>query len=233
MMAVSDGVVIGIVLGLVFAAVSYYLHTRLTQLEKKVGYMEGILLDLKVTTEQAILSASEPSGAYAGNDLADGGVHVTSLSGEENESETRHIELSETPRIRTPTPAQTPFLQQSQEQEQAPSSTGTSVSVNYESMTYKELQQLARQRNISGIRNLSKAQVIEIIRSHDNGTAVAPSAAPAPAPVPLTSWKTDTEEQGTNLEQLTSMDSHVHSNGLSDIQDLGSDEPEMTLVGNE
>jgi hypothetical protein len=230
MMAVSDGVVIGIVLGLVFAAVSYYLHTRMTQLEKKVGYMEGILLDLKVTTEQAILSASEPSGTYAGNDLAEGAAHVAG----EDDSETRHIEVLETPRIRPPTPVSNqPPIQQTHEQPQSPTM-GASMSVNYESMTYKELQQLARQRNISGIRNLSKAQVIEIIRSHDNGTAVAQSAvAPATAPVPLTAWKTDTEEQGTTLEHLSSMNSHEHSNGLSAIQDMDSDEPEQTLVGNE
>ena len=190
--------------------------------------MEGILLDLKVTTEQAILSASEPSGTYAGNDLAEGAARVT----EEDESETRHIEVSETPRIRPPTPTQSP-IQQAHEQALS-SSAGASMSVNYESMTYKELQQLARQRNISGIRNLSKAQVIEIIRSHDNGTAVAPSAvAPATAPVPLTAWKTETEEQGTTLEHLSSMNSHEHSNGLSTIQDMDSDEPELTLVGNE
>jgi hypothetical protein len=43
---VSDGVVIGIVLGLIFAAVSYYLYSRIGQLERKVGLMENILLDL-------------------------------------------------------------------------------------------------------------------------------------------------------------------------------------------
>ena len=56
MVGISDSVVIGIVLGLVFAAVSYYLYSRVIQLEKKVGLMENILLDLKVTTEQTLLA---------------------------------------------------------------------------------------------------------------------------------------------------------------------------------
>ena len=56
MVGISDAVVIGIVLGLVFAAVSYYLYSRVLQLEKKVGLMENILLDLKVTTEQTLLA---------------------------------------------------------------------------------------------------------------------------------------------------------------------------------
>ena len=60
MAAISDAVVIGIVLGLVFGAVCYYLFSRMTQLERKVGLMENILLDLKVTTEQTLLSVTEP-----------------------------------------------------------------------------------------------------------------------------------------------------------------------------
>jgi hypothetical protein len=56
MVGISDAVVIGIVLGLIFAAVSYYLYSRVIQLEKKVGLMENILLDLKVTTEQTLLA---------------------------------------------------------------------------------------------------------------------------------------------------------------------------------
>jgi hypothetical protein len=60
MMPISDGVVIGVVLGLVFAAVSYYLYNRMTQLERTVSFMENILLDLKTTTEHTLLSATEP-----------------------------------------------------------------------------------------------------------------------------------------------------------------------------
>lgn len=229
-MAVSDGVVIGIVLGLVFAAVSYYLHTRMTQLEKKVGYMEGILLDLKVTTEQAILSASEPHEHRFGQmTTSESNVdHVpasdaqqTYEGNQDSTVPTSVQEHNEQPsRIRSPTP-----------EHGASSQTGTaSVSNNYEAMTYKELQQLARQRNITGLRNLSKAQVIEIIRAHDNGTASPSTHA---APIPLTSWKSDEGVQGTSIEHLSSA-GLGDSSGLASIDETNNQgEPEMTLVGSE
>jgi hypothetical protein len=229
MMAVSDGVVIGIVLGLIFAAVSYYLHTRMTQLEKKVGYIEGILLDLKVTTEQAILSASEPHDA--------GARHVSSEHVEESadlsEVQQQYSPVQETDdqvstqdRTEQPSRIRSPHI----EQGVSTQNSGTSVSNNYEAMTYKELQQVARQRNISGIRNLSKAQVIEIIRSHDNGTA---SPSTHTTPVPLTTWKSEQTSQGTSLEQLTSA-GLGDSSGLAPIHESsGSDEPELALVGSD
>jgi hypothetical protein len=232
MMAVSDGVVIGIVLGLVFAAVSYYLYTRMSQLEKKVGYMEGILLDLKVTTEQAILSATEPSepiGLHPSEHTAPADYHEL----KHHDDEQSHDQPSRirTP-VATPTPTSSPVHPSTEGTEQAQQTqSSTSLSSNYESMTYKELQQLARQRNISGIRNLSKAQVIEIIRSHDNGTA--PPQVPSVAPTPLTAWKSDEGSQGTSIEHLSSMDEAGSSTGLAPIHSSGDIEPEMSMVGNE
>jgi hypothetical protein len=38
-------------------------------------------------------------------------------------------------------------------------------------MTYKELTALAKQRGLSGLRNASKAQVIDALRRNDNGEA--------------------------------------------------------------
>ena len=65
---VSDGVLIGVVLGLIFAAVSYYLYSRIGQLERKVGLMENILLDLKVTTEQVLMTATEMPAGLTSNE---------------------------------------------------------------------------------------------------------------------------------------------------------------------
>jgi hypothetical protein len=140
----SDGVVIGIVLGLIFAAVSYYLYSRTGQLERKVGLMENILLDLKVTTEQALMSATEPELTHVQN------VHVPN-------------EVEEMREVHVEKPVRSASAKQRVQVERS------SVSANYESMTYKELVQVAKQKNISGTRNLSKSQVIDMIRRHDSG----------------------------------------------------------------
>ncbi len=187
MMAVSDGVVIGIVLGLVFAAVSYYLYSRMGQLERKVGMMENILLDLKVTTEQTLLSATEDtpdlsSDVATASDTIPEMTSYSELTENTTKADARELTV-EAPRTRTP--PQTPVLVE-REQTEVPKSSAsvTSISVNYESMTYKELVQLARQKGISGTRTMSKAQVIEALRGVDGGTSPSSSSGPAP----LSSW---------------------------------------------
>ena len=173
MAAVSDAVVIGIVLGLVFAAVSYYLYTRVSQLERKVSLMENILLDLKVTTEQTLLSAyNEPLhsseeelasyqtiAAEAAEEVSDvNGSGDGNGSGEESSNEMREVHLEQAAKSKT-----------SVGQVQVERTEKSSVSVNYEAMTYKELVALAKQNGISGIRNLSKAQLIDALRRRSSG----------------------------------------------------------------
>lgn len=146
----SDGVVIGIVLGLVFAAVSYYLYSRICQLERKVGLMENILLDLKVTTEQALISATEPEHSHSN-------FVPAALSEEESGPKEGEREVNVEKSTRSNSSKQHVQVERS------------SVSANYEAMTYKELVQVAKQKNITGTRNLSKSQVIDMIRRHDSG----------------------------------------------------------------
>jgi hypothetical protein len=189
MTAISDGVVIGVVLGLIFAAVCYYLYSRVNQLERKVGLMENILLDLKVAQQSL----------FAGPDSSDQGNESTSnheefhqyreaiaeASAEANgeshaeyrpptpTTELRDVHLDGTPRSRTPQQSISITREgsdmPSSVQEQLESSNQSSVSVNYESMTYKELTQLAKQMGISGLRNQSKAFIIDAIRQHVSG----------------------------------------------------------------
>ena len=150
----SDGVVIGIVLGLVFAAVSYYLYSRIGQLERKVGLMENILLDLKVTTEQALISATEPEQVQQRN------VFVPTPVTEE-ESQPTEDERT----VNVEKPSRTPVSKQRVQVERS------SVGANYEAMTYKELVALAKQNGVSGIRNLSKAQLIDALRRRNGGVS--------------------------------------------------------------
>jgi hypothetical protein len=232
MTAISDAVVIGVVLGLVFAAVSYYLFSRISQLERKVSFMETILLELKVTTEQTLLSATEPPEAVAAptaNDLntynevveqtvrsSDQGhgeikqirpfatVEDSGTSFQPMESETRELVVESAPRARTP--------QQSVQVER--DSSRQSVSENFEAMTYKELQAYAREHNISGIRNLSKKEVIDIIRRRiSGGAATGPAASSSPDVTDLSSWKQSSVQES---------ESNSAFQPLQDTDDLGA-----------
>jgi hypothetical protein len=215
MMAISDGVVIGVVLGLVFTAVCYYLYNRQAQLERKVGLMENILLDLKVTTEQTLLSATEPRepapSSEEGTYYESRPAPVTQESGE-----TREIAVEQPSRVRTP-PASVQV-----EREDEHTSVSNSTSTNYDDMTYKQLQQLAKQRGISGLRNVSKAQVIEALTKYDSGGGTG-------APVPLTSWKEEEGEMGTSIEALSS--AQDQSSGLAPID--ATSLPEASLVSSD
>jgi hypothetical protein len=163
MVGISDAIVIGCVLGLVFAAVSYYLYSRTVQLEKKVGLMENILLDLKVTTEQALMM--EVQDTHGGHDDEKDEQHEQHEQHEENvETELSSEDVREisvdSPRSRTPSAS--PTLSVTREETQ-------SVSVNYEANTYKELLQVAKQKGVTGGSHMTKSELIAAIRRRDSG----------------------------------------------------------------
>jgi hypothetical protein len=225
MTAVSDAVVIGVVLGLVFAAVSYYLFSRISQLERKVSFMETILLELKVTTEQTLLSATETPSVVAGpsaddlnsyhdvveqatrkvateqavpEDSATTKTIRTYTSVDETEQVTQPMGTDIRELLVEPSPPRARGSQETVQVERERESSKHSVGVNFEAMTYKELQQYARDKGISGIRNLSKKEVIEIFRRREN-TSNASSSATSVGSTPdvsdLSSWKQSSAQE--------------------------------------
>jgi predicted transcriptional regulator len=215
MTAISDAVVIGVVLGLVFAAVSYYLYSRQTQLERKIGLMENILLELKVTTEQTLLSSTED--------------HMHTEEPQLQMQAQAHEQHQEPPQEHhQPVPVEeTREIVVEGTREQAPRT--SPVTTNYESMTYKELQQIARQRGILGVRTMSKAQVIEALKNNDNPSS---SSSAASTTIPLSSWTS------TPIDELAS--AQDGTNSILATLDLDSEPdhartsaPEASLVGSE
>lgn len=180
MTAISDAVVIGIVLGLVFAAVSYYLYSRVGQLERKVNLLENIMLDLKVTTEHTLLSATEPPEPAAPKavsqpapveDLSEPIETYREVIAQANAESTQEQigTLSEQD-------ARNVFVESVSRGRAQPSGTvqvereSSGMSVNYEAMTYKELVQLCKQKAIQGTRNKSKAELIDLLRGKGSST---------------------------------------------------------------
>lgn len=223
MTAISDGVVIGIVLGLVFAAVSYYLYSRVTQLERKVSLMENILLDLKVTTEQTLLAStdgnekqedSQDNTQEGHNSEVEMPVYRQMSSNISEDQDTSKVQdSSETREVsvdqalsRARTASQNIQIEKEK----------TVVSTNYEAMTYKELVTIARQKGVSGLRNMSKAQVIEALRGNTSGSSTF-------------GWSMN-DSDSKSIENLGSAMDAVNQSEVIASLDL---EPESSLVSSE
>jgi hypothetical protein len=191
MSSVSHADVIGIVFFLILGAVSYYFYSRVSQLERKVGLMENILFDLKVTTEQAMVLMTEPQ------DQKEQPTYSSTSYDEvvpASDADTREVSVDSGSRTRASTqqPVQVDREQPSED------------SAKYEDMTYKQLTSLAREKGVSGLRNLSKAQVISAIRQHEASGAKT---------VDMSSWmqdKTPLQDsegaQSTPLEAIDGVD---------------------------
>lgn len=186
MSGVSDAHVIGVLVFLVLGAVSYYFYSRMNNLERKVGLMENILFDLKVTTEQALQVMSDPTTTFPSAEVKKESPRRTSDESEDDQTdyfasrsdgETREVVVDSSPRARVPSqPIQV-------ERKDVDVVSTTSTTPNYEAMTYKELVAIARQKSISGLRTMSKAQVIEALRGRETG---------AKKSVDISSWMQDT-----------------------------------------
>ena len=198
----SDTLTVGLVLVLLFGSIALYLYTRLQQAEQKISLLESILLDLKMSSEiksYSELPASDhqedshsTQGGYAAfND--DDGANVN--ASEEVESacpvkmvgavlsgsnlSANNLSASASANSETKTTEYVPLDDTVHTEPESKDSkeTVTRMSANYESMTLKELQTLAKTRGISGAGTMKKGSIIEALKTSDrSSTAVEPGS---------------------------------------------------------
>jgi hypothetical protein len=196
MTSLSDTLTVGLVLVLLFGSIALYLYTRLQQAEQKISLLESILLDLKMSAEiksYSELPASEEDnhprqGGYAAfnddeganeganedvsanQDMGESGCPVkvvgAAISGAISASETAHSETKNTEYVPLDD-----AVQLEPESKDTKDST-VRMSANYESMTLKELQTLAKNRGISGASTMKKGSIIEALKTSDRSTTV-------------------------------------------------------------
>jgi hypothetical protein len=173
MAGLSDSLTIGILLILVFGAVSFYLYSRMGQNEKRLGLLENLLLTLKMSTEASL----------SGPDMVEATSGPTPLRADEvdnvNEEEYADMlkEVSAPPSASVPASASAgagAANEEAEAEELLRSMNVEKVSVNYESMRVKELRGLATERGLPASLTTKK----ELIDALKRGPAAA-------APTPL------------------------------------------------
>ena len=173
MAGLSDSLTIGILLLLVFGAAAFYLYSRMTQNEKRLGLLENLLLTLKMTTEASLMgpesveAVSQPGPLHA--DDVDEQDYAAMLQG-------AHMPSSSSP---------LPSVQEEKEKEKEQHFSANAdadadeanaeellrslavperkMDVNYESMSAKELQTLAKERGITGL-PMKKRELVDALK---------------------------------------------------------------------
>ena len=168
MASLSDTLTVGLVLVLLFGSIALYLYTRIQQAEQKISLLESILLDLKMSSE--VKSYSELP-AHHGANLTEAYPHY-----EDENSHTEQIvhsfdkKLASTPEEDNDVEQYKSVIENAINDETVHSDTVIDIKnevpvVNYESMTLKELQSLAKSRGITG--SMKKGQLMEALKALD------------------------------------------------------------------
>ena len=167
MNGLSDALTVGVLLTLIFGAVCFYLWSRIGQTEKRVSLLEDLLMTLKINTEASMMGPES--------------VEPISNPGPLNSDEIEQIQeedyaelLKEVAPEHTPTPTM-PQEDDEEDLEKLASTVVPKLTVNYESMSVKELQALVKERGITGVPN-RKAALVDALKKQ----GAPPPSAPSP-----------------------------------------------------
>lgn len=190
MTSLSDTLTVGLVLVLLFGSIALYLYTRIQQTEQKISLLETILLDLKMSSEIKSYSelpaseittggslTTEPAAEYKPFDDSDADedddVYPGATLG--SSSPVKHVSPAS-----SVSGADNDTFDYKNVIAEAVKEDTSKVSVNYESMTIKELQTLAKTRGITGAGSMKKGAVIEALKTSDrSSTPVEPGSSGA------------------------------------------------------
>ena len=171
MAGLSDSITIGILLLLIFGAVSFYLYSRMSQTEKRLGLLENLLLTLKLSTEASLMGPDsvEPISSPAP-------LNAQDVDDVHEEDYAAMLKATVPP----PSAAAADEVDAEELLRSMNVEKKTSVDVNYESMSAKELKALVKSRNLPGAPE-KKRDIIAFLKN--NGVMPAEDAQPlAPQP---------------------------------------------------
>lgn len=171
MNGLSDSLTVGLVLTLIFGALVFYLYTRIGQIEKRVSLTENILLDLKMATENTLMSIQAAPVPHVHEYVESvqpisapepvQKEEVEELAGSEESEEQFYKTVLEQASAKPESPVH--------EQVQ-----GVKMEANFEAMTLKELKDEAKRRGVKIGANPHKKDVIDALKRQGQGSVLEP-----------------------------------------------------------
>lgn len=198
----GDTLTVGLVLVLLFGSIALYLYTRIQQAEQKISLLESILLELKLASEVQTYTElpadpsplqrpksppsvpSDSSSTYQPfNDSQDESTENSS----NHESHTLTLEpipeSDSSESLETSDSIQLDVLDEVNEVDQYKSVVAEAVNqsspkqeVQYENLTLKELQTLAKTRGVNVGGAKTKSGLVEALKASDRLTTVKPGS---------------------------------------------------------
>jgi hypothetical protein len=165
----SESLTIGLLLALVFGALFFYLYSRVSYAEKRVGLIENILIDIKMNQEQQpvhILPSIPPSMNFDNASFMPS-IEISQPSPVE-EITTTAVENNTVEELYSDVLNEAHESLDLSENHVVAEST---VSVNYESMTKEELIEVAKQKGIRVSNRPGREKLIQLIRGNEIGVA--------------------------------------------------------------
>ena len=175
---ITDALMIGIVLTLVFGSVVFYLYNRLSMAEKKMNLVEGVLTDIKIMMDSAPFAGEHP---FTGNHMSmmqefePNQEYLNAISGplplqkdeiEEVGSEEDYQQtIEEAMGVKKSNDIPAPYRTlQIDENAPLPAINVTKLSPDLESMSVKELHSLAKQKGLTVPTGSRRKQLIELLK---------------------------------------------------------------------
>jgi hypothetical protein len=155
MNGVNDSLLIAILLTLIFGAVSFYLYSRMSQTEKRLGLLENLLLQIKISTEASLEGPDSVEAISEPVPLTDDDVE--SVDAEEYSEMLKEI----------PMPRSIPPIEEEEEEEEKEEKEEKGVpaiDINYEAMSLAELKSFAKQKGYTGVQNKKKKEIIDMLK---------------------------------------------------------------------
>jgi hypothetical protein len=191
MSSLSDVLTVGVVLVLLFGSIALYLYTRVQQAEQKISLLESILLDLKMSSEiksyteipafdpmhsEHEVAAVATPAETARDDTDNMSYEVNPVYDTEIQEETTsdYVPFKADDEEEVPDAQIVPDILSASESvplsNSDASSKTQSIANNYEAMTLKELQTIAKSRGITGAGSMKKGSIIEALKTSDRSS---------------------------------------------------------------